>query len=298
MEKTERRGSASVTRAVEPGVVSFQLLDTFSVFDIGPHHQTIPGKGKAVCTYAVKSFEIARSFGLATHFIEQVTDDTFHAWEFKIPGEASLSGGVKGEALSLELIRRIRLFGSLERKVRDALTAAGIEPDTVISTGMKLPKPLFHATTKREDIDRELTSDEALQIAGLKKSDWKGLEEFVTVADNLCEPQFTEAGFQHPDGKKEVGLTSRGELVMIDRFCTPDEDRIVEQQPDGSFLHYDKELLRQKFIDIGFYAAVKAARTKGEVIPPYPDLSEEFIVLVASRYSSGSERYENARPRY
>ena len=77
-------GSSRDVFRVNPGILEFKFTDTFSVFDVGIHHQQIPGKAEALCASAVRSFEIAERLGVETHFIEQVNSVAIRVREFRI----------------------------------------------------------------------------------------------------------------------------------------------------------------------------------------------------------------------
>lgn len=128
-------GSSRDVYRIEGGMLAFHFKDTFSVFDIGMHPQTIPGKAEALCECAVHSFKNAKAIGIETHFVEQtgprsilVEEMATEAWEPDQP---------KGRLIPLEFITRFAVAGSL---LRDFKKGKRNRPTTALPPMMSSPR--------------------------------------------------------------------------------------------------------------------------------------------------------------
>ncbi len=73
-----KRGSAKNIYDV-PGdatLLDFEMTDDFSVYDVGKSPQKIPGKAKALCDAAVRTFEIADALGIPNIYRGRIDDIT------------------------------------------------------------------------------------------------------------------------------------------------------------------------------------------------------------------------------
>lgn len=280
---------------MEPGVIAFKYTKRWSAFDRGSSSQLIPGIGVARCACAVKSFELARAAGLPTHFIEQVSDTTIHVQEFSVLGHESLSGKVHGRVLPLEWIWRDLVFGSLlERLMSGAAdpVALGFAAGTVVTKGMKLPKMLLECTTKFEVMDRHLTNVEARDLAGLSKSQWDDARGLIVQLVAVTNNHYNEVDLLSPDGKHELGMTLKGDIVGVDVFGTQDENRIIDKMTGAI---KSKDLIRnhlktrpwKKLLD----EAKKQYPREKSKWPDYPVLPDDLVQLVSSEYADVAKRY-------
>ncbi len=289
-------GSSRDVYRREAGILEFRFKDTFSVFDVGEHHQTIPGKGAALCASAVQSFKIAQALGIETHFIEQIDAITINVKEFRILEPAETDFTTTGYILPLEFIDGSYVAGSLGRDMRSGKkkpTDFGFETDEAPQDGTPLFWPEQRYTTKREEFDRPLTPEEARDLAKITTDEedriWRIIHRFNAGLSLVA----SRAGFTRFDGKKECGLGARRRPVILDTAGTPDEDRFVltDALREGEIIHYSKEMIREIFIANGYYAKVMAARKAAEPDPEYPDLTTAEIAEVSTRYQQFAEAY-------
>lgn len=296
--ETQRVGSTRLMVPVEPGVINLIYSDGWSAFDRGRSSQPIPGIGKARCACAVKSFELARSAGIETHFMDQVDEVTIRVKEFSVPGRKPLSGKVHGRVLPLEWIWRVRAAGSLlERLRKGALTPKdlGYAPGTVVTEGLKLPKIRLECTTKFESVDRHLSAYEARKIAEIDERRWNEVWNLISQAIEVTDAQYEKAGFLRPDGKLEIALFIDGRVAIVDVFGTPDEDRIIDRATGNVF---SKDLIRNHLKALPWKSELDRAKTEYPADmskwPPYPLLPDELVERVSSRYAEVALRYSNA----
>lgn len=294
-----RVGSVKIVTSVELGVIEFDYTDRWSAFDRGASNQPIPGIGAARCACAVKSFELANSAELLTHFIKQVSPTAIHVLEFAVPGCRSLSGIVHGQVMDAEFIWRDLAYGSLLDRLKAGIATPeqfGFSPGTVVTEGMKLPWMVRECTTKFEVVDRHLTDAETRGRLGINERDWEEVWGLIKKAIDVTTPSLGQAGFLGPDGKLELGRTHDGEFVIVDVFRTQDEDRIIGQA-DG--LLYNKDIIRNHLKQTDWYPKFLVAKaehpTDKSKWPPYPKLPDGVVEFVSKQYAEVALRYAGVR---
>lgn len=285
------RGSSKNSYRADKTSRFFHFLDHFSVFDVGQHPDIIPGKGRAICACAVKSALVAQKLGVPTCFIEQVADNAIRVHEAQVITDRNLTLADQNYVLPAELIDRhknagsfARDFASGDRNPSDYGFPTGIVPPV----GAPFAFPVEHITTKFEPTDRTITAAEACLIGGVTPEELRNFWNMIHKLKGALHYIAWLAGYVILDGKTE-GIVGPGRRLMLgDVVLTPDEDRPVPVNllAQGIVKHYNKEFMREYFIDIGYYAAVKAARKAGEPDPPYPPFPDVLIEEAAQRYQS------------
>jgi phosphoribosylaminoimidazole-succinocarboxamide synthase len=132
--------------------------------------------------------------------------------------------------------------------------------DFVLPDGMKknqkLDNPVLTPTTKAEDHDKPLTTEDVLREKIVPKELW---ERMMDVSLKLFE-RGQEIALKHGlilvDTKYEFGLDKNGELTLVDEIHTPDSSRYwqansYEERINKGFEpeNFDKEFLRLWFKD-------------------------------------------------
>jgi phosphoribosylaminoimidazole-succinocarboxamide synthase len=288
-----RNGSSKDIYRVDKKTLAFRFNDYFSVFDVGRSRDTIPGKGEAICRCAIKSFEIAATIGVPTHFIEQIDKVTIRVQEAQIITNRPITEKDENYMVPIELIYRLKVAGSFDRDFRsgkkkpeDYGLPAGIIPEV----GTPFPWPIRYRTTKFEHIDRELSDEEACTMSGITMKDLDEFWYMDLMLDGAITYAMKRAGFDDFDGKKELIMGPGRMKKFGDVFGTPDEDRPYKII-NGEIVHYSKEFIRQIFIENGYYAKLKAARAKGRKDPAIPRLTKKQIAEIARRYQTFASAY-------
>lgn len=290
-------GSAKDKLHCDDFSILFKFKDSFSVFDRGRCPQLIPGKGVAVCSAAVQSFKIARAIGIPTGFIERVSDDTIRVQRVDVIDNRALTIEDTNCLVPAEWIARYRVAGSLLRAFRSGKklpTDFGFLSNEVPVEGTPLPWPVEQFTTKWEDIDREITTEEAIALCGLTPDDVDQFWALMLRLDGAISLAFAQAGFGYWDGKMEMALFGPyRQKGVADVFATQDESRpvLLADFADGKVTHYGKEFMRQHLIEIGYYEELCKAREAGQPEPPYPTISDEIISEAARRYAYFAAKY-------
>lgn len=277
----------------------FNFTDQISVFDkIIP--TLVPKKGEALARTSAFWFEQChKSLGLDTHFVGLQDNDKMLVKRLKIidPAKATISPTQVSFFIPLEVVCRHYAAGSL----LDRFATGEIQPERVGMTrapkkGEKLPQPFIEFTTKLEETDRPLTDAEALKLSSLKPSEFEDLKKAVLDIDALIASKCEAKGLIHVDGKKEFGMNHRRELMIVDTFGTPDEDRWWDKalyEKDGTQLDLSKEMVRQHYRATGYFDQLTAARKGGATKatePPIPALPADVTAQVTKLYTNLYER--------
>ncbi len=277
-----------------PGQILVSIGDYWSAGDKGRSSQPIPGMGSARHRCAVQSFKIAQRHEIPTHFVCEA-EDGFVVEEFTVPNHEPLSGETAGEVLNGEWIWRLYLMGSLWDRVergeldpRELGFAKGYTP----KKGERLPRVHLECTTKYETIDRRLTDEEARDLMKLSIFSWHNAWELLTKTSEATDAKAYARGFCFPDGKGEIGRRHTGELVMVDTFGTPDENRVLKIFDQEI---YSKDLIRNYLKEVGYWAFLKAAQQRHpndtSLWPNYPRLPDNLVALVSQRYTAFADAY-------
>lgn len=290
-----RTGKVKEVYAVDDNTLEFVFTNNISVFDkIIPSQ--IPRKGESLCRTAKFWFELLEKKGIKTHFIEYLPPNRMRVKRFNIIEDYDkIHEDTTNYLIPLEVICRYYAAGSLVDRVKKGIIKVedlGFEPGHEIKSGEKLPRPYIESTTKLEAHDRELSDEEAKDIAGLTDADYKEIHETILKIDEIIQEQAGKNGLIHCDGKKEFGYDENRNLMIIDTFGTLDEDRwwdaaLYEQ---GKTVELSKELVRQHYRKTGYHAQLMEAREKGLPEPDIPALPQEVIDEVAKLYGDMYER--------
>jgi phosphoribosylaminoimidazole-succinocarboxamide synthase len=288
MERKElmRKGKVKEVYDLGDGTLEFLFTDNISVFDkIIP--TKIKHKGEVLCRISAFWFRKSEEMGIKTHFID-AHKNIMHVKKFDIIKDYSKIGrDTKNYVIPLEVIARYYVAGSLYEKVK----AEGVK------YGEKLQPPIIEFTTKFEEYDRKLSEEEAMRIAGLSKEEADKIKEAVLKVDSYMNAEVEKRGLIHVDGKKEFAFDENRNLVLIDTFGTPDEDRFwdMEKYATGEFVELSKEFVRSYYKDIGYYEELKKARENNIKEPPIPPLPDEMAEKVSELYISMYEKITGER---
>ena len=270
----------------ELGRGRFVFTDDYSVFDWGPMPDTIPAKGRSLCTMGADNFDRLAAAGVPTHYRGVVRDgdaDTIEPRALDAVEEAprqmaidltvvpELPHGDDGYEydafhaaagrhylIPLEIVFRneVPVGSSLRRRKEPA--DVGLDRDSWPDEAVSLPEPIVEFSTKFEEQDRYLDAAEAAEIAG--RADLDALRETARAVNEVITERAAETGFVHEDGKIEC-LWADGEIRVADVAGTFDENRFAYGGQELS-----KEVLRQfyKRYDPEWVDAVTAAKAAAD----------------------------------
>ena len=189
----------------------------------------------------------------------------------------------KLDLIPIECVVRGYLYGSLYERVKNGEVDLGTEP--VLAS--KLSEPLFDPTTKFEKKDRPITKDE---IVNEKK--WLTDDEYEWLKNKSIElyKKISEiggrAGFVVADIKFEFGKDDNGDVLLADSIG-PDEFRMWDKtrhEVGKSQEAFDKQLVRDWLIAVGYKDTLDKARKEGRDVPQPPLLSDDIIKKTSETY--------------
>ncbi|MDT0427338.1 phosphoribosylaminoimidazolesuccinocarboxamide synthase [Streptomyces salyersiae] len=224
-----------------PGDGILTFTDRYSVYDFGVMPDEIPGKGKASCAMAITSFGLMHDAGIATHFVEQVSDNAIRIklLDIDLEGRRELTG--PGGMIPLQVVYRNALpkESSVHRRVAAGRLDPALIPDARRPGSPWLDEVMVEFTTKFEETDRFVTREEAAAVGRVGLKDITRIEQLTQRLGPVLTAHCEAAGMRLVDGKAEYGFDADGELIVIDHAGTPDENRFYL---DG--VPVCKELLR------------------------------------------------------
>ena len=282
----------------------FNFTDQISVFDkIIP--TLVPKKGEALARTSAFWFEqCQKQLGLDTHFLGLQDVDKMLVKRLEVidPAHRAIAREQVSFFIPLEVVCRHYAAGSLlDRLASGEVKPSRVGMDRAPKKGEKLPKPFVEFTTKLEETDRPLSDAEALKLSGLSEREFNDLKKAVLDIDALIASKCEAKGLIHVDGKKEFGMNHRRELMIVDTFGTPDEDRWWDKakyEADGSQVELSKEMVRQHYRATGYHDKLMAARKAGatkQTEPPIPALPDDVTKQVTALYVSLYERITGER---
>lgn len=271
----------------------FLFTDNVSVFDKVVPSQ-IPRKGAVLCGIAAYWFKLLEQEGIKTHFIKTLAANKMQVRRARIISDYSLLDETTTNYLiPLEFICRHYVAGSLY----DRLKSGRIDPERLglseVRYGAKLLEPYFETTTKLEPVDRLLTVDECLSMAGITMDEYERIRETVLSIDGLIAREVGRQGLIHVDGKKEFAFDEERELMVIDTFGTPDEDRFWDwaEFEHDRFVELSKEFVRRYYRDCGYHEQLMRSRESDKPEQPIPALPSAIVAQVSELYQSMYARH-------
>ncbi len=273
----------------------FNFTDQISVFDkIIP--TLVPKKGEALNRTSAFWFETCSKLGIDTHYLGMQEDHTMLVKRVDIIRDyAKINKNTRNFLIPLEVICRHYIAGSMYDRIKSGEVkpeTLGLPAGTIPKKGAKLPKPFIEFTTKLEPVDRPLSEEEAQRISSLTDEEFQALKDATLLIDAKIGETCEKMGLIHVDGKKEFGMNAHRELMLVDTFGTPDEDRWWDKElaDQGQQVELSKEMVRQHYRSTGYFDQLMAARKAGEAEPPIPPLPDEVTKQVTDLYVSLYER--------
>jgi phosphoribosylaminoimidazole-succinocarboxamide synthase len=264
-----RRGKVKDVYDMEDGRILFHFSDRISAFDV-KMNTPIPRKGEVLCKFAEYWFN---TLGISHHMLKLQGKDKMIAKRIDI--------------IPIECVVRGYFYGSIvERYNNGELGTYSLPNNFLPITAAKLIEPIFDPTTKSEEHDIPISGNEAISAGILSKQEFDYLRETSISLYKKMSLITERAGFIIADVKFEFGRDpSTGDMLLGDSIG-PDEYRLwltSDYQPGKIQESYDKQLLRDWLIKIGFKAKVDKLREQGKKPDP-PELPVEIISELTRRY--------------
>ncbi|WP_415283589.1 phosphoribosylaminoimidazolesuccinocarboxamide synthase [Candidatus Nitrososphaera sp. FF02] len=254
------------------GDILFHFSDRVSAFDV-KMVTPIPRKGEVLCRFGEFWFN---ALGTPHHMLRVQDKDRMVVKKLKM--------------VPVECVVRGYFYGSFADRYTDHL-GKGLPADYKPVMAGKLPRPIFDPTTKSEEHDLPIDKKQAIQMGLVSEKDYDFLEKTSIALYERMSAIVEEAGFIIADVKFEFGRDETGRIVLGDSLG-PDEYRLwlkADYQPGKVQKAYDKQLLRDWLIKIGFKAEIDRLAKEGRKPEP-PTVAPEIAAELSRRYILAYER--------
>jgi len=267
-----REGKVKDIYELEDGNILFHFSDRVSAFDV-KFASPIPRKGEVLCRFGEFWFNTLQT---PHHMIRVAGKDEMIV--------------KKLEMIPIECVVRGYFYGSLVERY-ESHRVTNIPADFVPCLATKLPRSTFDPTTKSEEHDRPIDKNEVISSGILTETDYDYVEKTSISLYEKMSKIVENSGFIIADVKFEFGRDEEGKIVLGDSLG-PDEYRLwlrTDYQPGKIQESYDKQLLRDWLIKIGFKSQVDAYAKEGKK-PQAPTIIPEVTNELSRRYILTYER--------
>ena len=261
-----RSGKVKDIYELDSGNILFHFSDRISAFDV-KMATPIPKKGEVLCKFAEFWFDTLQT---PNHMLKVVAKDKMEVKKLQM--------------IPLECVVRGYFYGSFVERYKEHL---GKELPSSFRPvlGSKLPEPIFDPTTKSEEHDRPIDRHRVVSSGILSDNHYDFLEKTSISLYKKMSNIVERAGFIIADVKFEFGVDEKGSILLGDSLG-PDEYRLwlkTRYQPGKIQESYDKQLLRDWLIEIGFKDTIDRLAVKG-IKPDSPQISSQVVNELSRRY--------------
>src|SRR5688500_6537503 len=159
-----------------------------------------------------------------------------------------------------------------------------------------LTKSIFETTTKSEDHYSPIDRHRVVSSGILSDNHYDFLEKTSISLYKKMSNIVERAGFIIADVKFEFGVDEKGSILLADSLG-PDEYRLwlkTRYQPGKIQESYDKQLLRDWLIEIGFKDTIDRLSMEGKK-PESPQISSQVVNELRRRYIFAYEQISGRR---
>lgn len=272
-----RSGKVKDIYELDSGNILFHFSDRISAFDV-KMATPIPKKGEVLCKFAEFWFDTLQT---PNHMLKVVAKDKMEVKKLQM--------------IPLECVVRGYFYGSFVERYKEHL---GKELPSSFRPvlGSKLPEPIFDPTTKSEEHDRPIDRHRVVSSGILSDNHYDFLEKTSISLYKKMSNIVERAGFIIADVKFEFGVDEKGSILLGDSLG-PDEYRLwlkTRYQPGKIQESYDKQLLRDWLIEIGFKDTIDRLAMEGKK-PESPQISSPVVNELSRRYIFAYEQISGRR---
>lgn len=215
----------------DENVIIAHYKDQATAFN-GVKKEQIAGKGQLNNQISSLIFEKLNAAGIATHFIEKISDTE--------------QLNKKVDIIPLEVVLRNYTAGSFSKRF-------GVEE------GIKLDVPIVEFYYKNDELDDPFINDEHVKFLGAANDeDIAYIKAETRRINDLLSDWFQQIGLKLIDFKLEFGKDKDGNIILADEF-SPDNCRLWDAQGH----HMDKDVFRRGLGELTDVYTVVLERLKG-----------------------------------
>ena len=282
-----RRGKVREVYDVDDSTLLLVASDRVSAFDV-VMREAVPHKGAVLTQMSAFWFARLKSV-MPHHLLTADVDDivrrvpVLSAHRDELYGRGMLTR--RATPVPFECVVRGYISGSAWAEYRQSSTLAGEPlPQGLVESAL-LDPPIFSPATKAEQgHDENVTFDHV--VNGLGRLTAERLRSASLALYEAGRDYAAKRGIIIADTKFEFGVTSDGELIVIDEILTPDSSRFwpADRYEAGrSQPSFDKQPLRDYLADLK-----KQGKWNGEAPPP--PLPTEVVNATSERYRDAYRR--------
>src|SRR5690606_31812093 len=265
-----RKGKVKDIYELDSGDILFHFSDRVSAFDV-MMATPIPRKGEVLCRFGEFWFDVLQT---PHHMVKVVDRDKMQVKRL--------------EMIPVECVVRGYFYGSFVGRYQNH---KDLPSKSKFDLASQLPKPIFDPTTKSEDHDVPIGREELISSGVISGRDYDYLEKTSISLYEKMSRIAERAGFIIADVKFEFGKDKNGNILLGDSLG-PDEYRLwlkSDYQPGKMQESYDKQLLRDWLVKIGFKEKVDELAKQGKKLEP-PEVAPEIVNELSRRYILAFER--------
>ena len=241
----------------------------------------IPDKGKVLTQLSAFWFDQTR------HLVpNQVLETDARRYPLELRGHADLLAGRsmlvrKTNPVPVECVARGYLSGSGWKDYVASGAVCGVRLPSGLRESDPLPEPIFTPATKATSgHDINISEDEAARLVGGNLIE--RLRSLTLALYGFGAAHAERCGILLADTKFEFGLSSDGEIVLIDEVMTPDSSRYWpkdQYQPGQAQVSFDKQFVRDYL-----------ERIHWNKQPPVPSLPDDVVAQTRAKYREAFRR--------
>jgi phosphoribosylaminoimidazole-succinocarboxamide synthase len=261
--------------------------DRVSAFDV-VMGEPVPYKGAVLTQISAWWFGQLADI-VANHMISADADEIIRAvpalrgHRSEIVGRSMLCR--RAQVFPVECVVRGYISGSAWKEYSRHGTLAGEPLPHGLMESDRLPRPIFSPATKAEaGHDENITIARVREVVGAERA--AELERLALAIYERGRSVASERGIIVADTKFEFGLSSEGEILLVDEVLTPDSSRFWpadRYEPGHSQPSFDKQPLRD-YLE----SERRAGRWNGDAPPPH--LPDEVVRATSERYRDAYRR--------
>jgi phosphoribosylaminoimidazole-succinocarboxamide synthase len=269
-----KKGKVKDIYEVNDESLIFHFTNRISAFDI-IMNETIPFKGKVLCDFAMFWFS---KLNIENHFIKKIDKDKIMVKRLSmIPIECIVRGYMYGSLYS-------RYIEKDFSKIPEELLHYFKNKQYIVSS--KLPFIVFDPSTKSEEHDSPISENQAFSNNLVKRSEFKQIKDLSLDLYKQMNEITEKSNFILADVKFEFGKNPITGNILLADSIGPDECRLwnIDNYKEGKLQDsYDKQILRDWLIKIGFTKVIKDFAKEGKKPNP-PNLPNDIINKISNRY--------------
>jgi phosphoribosylaminoimidazole-succinocarboxamide synthase len=272
--KLLRQGKVKDIYELENGNILLYFSNRISAFDI-QMTTAIPKKGEVLCKFGEYWFNNLET----KHHMVRVQDrDKMVVKRLDI--------------IPIECVVRGYFYGSLICRYNKGKTNFLLPTTFQPIKAAKLPEPLFDPTTKSEEHDIPINGEDMVSGGVLLKKELDFMKQTSIELYKKMSRIAKSAGFIIADVKFEFGRDPKTGEILLSDSLGPDEYRLwlrSDYQPGKTQQSYDKQLLRDWLIKIGFKDTIDKFASQGKKPEP-PVIAPDIVAKISERYVIAYEK--------